>query len=332
MSISDFFNSLRDKFNLPQSSSDSGSSNMQSGEKTIVFVFSFIIAMGLWMLINLGRDYSLTLQLPLTYGDFPADQAPLQPLPDYTNATFSGEGWKLLGIYGNPPRISVNAEEESTNIFDAIQMQLTSGQDLSLTRAEPSVVEIEMEESMSRKVPIENNIELKFRSQYGSIGTPSIRPDSVRVSGARSLVQNIDSWPTRKTTFEDLNQPFLATVQLEESNELIRISHRAVTLEVEVAEFTEGEVRIPIEIEGGEGLPRIILTPPLISVRYNIPVTQFADVSERSLIRAVVDYSAIQEDTSGYIQPRFEIDDSEFDISVRSFSPRRASYFRVIED
>lgn len=332
MGLRNFTNSLRDKFNLPQSDESSGSSNMQSGEKTIVFVFSFIIALSLWMLINLGRDYSLTIQLPLTYGDFPSDQAPLQPLPDYTTATFTGEGWKLLGIYGNPPRITVNAMDASTNIESAIQAQLTTGQELSLNRADPSVVDIVMEESMTRTVPVENNIELQFRSQFGLIGSPSIRPDSVRVTGARSLVEGINAWPTRKTVFDDLNQPFMATVQLEESNELIRISHRAVNLDVEVAEFTEGEVRIPIEIEGGEGRPRIILTPATVNVRYNVPVSQFAAASGRNIIRAVISYTDIEEDTTGYIQPRFEIDDSEFDISIRTFTPRRASYFRLIEN
>jgi len=193
---------------------------------------------------------------------------------------------------------------------------------------------VEMEEAVTRKVPVQSNISLNFRSQYGTIGTPSMRPDSIRVMGARSLIQNIEYWPTTQTAFEDINQSFTAYVDLEESNELVRISHNQVQIEAEVVEFTEGEVRIPVEVEGQEGKPRVILNPANITLRYNIPVGQYVTAQQRNapLFRAVVDYSDIEQDTTGYVVPEFIIQDSEFEINVRSYSPRRLSYFRVIEE
>jgi hypothetical protein len=331
MGFARFIDRIRQKLNLPAADREQGRPEIKRSEKTIVFILAFVIALGLWMLINLGRDFVVTLELPLVYGEFPEEQAPVRPLPDYTRATFTGEGWKLLALYGNPPRITVNPDQSTTNIFDAIQNQITSTQDLSLNRAEPSVVEVRMEQALSRTVPIENNVEVSFRRQYGKLGEPMLRPDSVRIFGARSLVENITYWPTRKVVLENVNQTVSTTVELEDSNDLIQVSHTAVRFDLDVTEFTEGEVRVPVELAGRNGRPALVFTPSTVVIRYNVPVTQYSDVRNLSLFRAIVHYDEVEEDTSGYIVPDIEIEESEYEVSVRSVSPRRVSYFRQID-
>ncbi len=328
-----FFDAIREKLKLPSGAKEAGgsTSTMQRTEKIVVFIFAFSIALALWLLISLGRDFVVTMQLPLEYGDFPENQAPLQELPNYTNATFTGEGWKLLGIYGNPPRISVDLEEEATNIQDAIQMQLAAVQDVTLNRVEPSVVNIRTEEALEKKIPVENNVRLDFRSQYRSIGDPEISPDSITIRGARSLVESIDSWPTRQLRFEDLSQTLEAWVPLEESSDLIKLSHREVQYRSEIAEFTEGEIRVPVEIQGLADDSRVVLTPSSVNIRYNVPVSQYNTSRNLTLVRAFVPWSDIRQDTTGYVVPEFEILDTGLEISIRSTVPRRLSYFIVVD-
>ncbi|MCH8567234.1 MAG: hypothetical protein LAT67_03180 [Balneolales bacterium] len=326
-----FIEKIRGKLQLPHSSAANKGSEMQQSEKLIVFVFAFSIAAGLWLLINLGRDFVVTVQIPLSYGEFPENMAPVQQLPDYTTATFTGEGWKLLNLYGNLPAVMVDLDLSNTNLYDTIQLQMASAQDISLARVEPAAVTVEMEEALSRRVPVKSNIDLQIRRQFGLIGEPRLIPDSVTVSGARSLVENIKSWPTRTVTLENLNQSFSTEIQLEQSNELVRLSHSSVLLDAQIAEFTEGELRIPVELEGTPRHGRVALSPSIITVRYNVPVSQYRQSRERLLIRAVVNYTDIESDNTGFIEPVVIVESNELNVSIRSVSPRRLSYFLVID-
>ncbi|MCH8485490.1 MAG: hypothetical protein LAT75_01410 [Candidatus Cyclonatronum sp.] len=317
---------------IASTESVSGSGNMQRTEKVLVFLVAYSIALGLWLLINLSRDFSVTLDIPLYYGAFPENQAPVQSLPETVRATFTGEGWKLLGLYGSIPRLAVNINESATNLYQSIEQQITGTSDISLSRAEPSSVSIRLEPALSRKVPVVPNIQLETRRQFGLLRAPVISPDSVTISGARSLVENIDSWPTRFARFDDLQTPLNASIPLEDSGDLIRLSTSEVSLSANIVEFTEGEIRVPIEITGGTNRPAVILSPSVLTIRYNVPITQYSEVNRRQLFRAVVPYQAIVADTTGFLQPELVADDSEFSVSIRSSVPRRISYFLLIED
>lgn len=310
----------------------SSSGNMQRTEKVLVFLVAYSIALGLWLLINLSRDFSVTLSIPLYYGAFPENQAPVQSLPETVRATFSGEGWKLLGLYGSTPRLMINVNEATTNIYESIEQQISGTSDINLVRAEPARINLHLEEALTRRVPVVPNIELETRRQFGLLRPPVISPDSVTVSGARSLVENIQSWPTRSVRFDDLQAPFQAPVPLRDSGDLIRLSDNQVMLSANIVEFTEGEVRVPVEITGGANRPAVILSPSVLSIRFNVPITQYNEVNRRQLFRAIIPYQAVLADTTGFLEPQLIADDSEFTVSIRSSIPRRVSYFMLIEE
>lgn len=310
----------------------SSSDSMQRTEKVLVFIVAYSIALGLWLLINLSRDFSVTLNIPLYYGSFPENQAPVQSLPETVRATFTGEGWKLLGLYGSTPRLMINVNDTSTNVYESIQQQLTATSDISLSRAEPSQINLQLEPALSRKVPVVSDIRLETRRQFGLLRPPVISPDSVTVSGARSLIQNIESWPTRSVVFDDLQAPFQASVPLVDSGDLIRLSQTEVTVSANIVEFTEGETRVPVEITGGANRPAVILSPSVLTIRYNVPISQYNEVNRRQLFRAVIPYQAVLADTTGFLQPELIADDSEFTVSIRSSVPRRVSYFMLIQE
>ncbi|AXI99302.1 hypothetical protein CYPRO_0014 [Cyclonatronum proteinivorum] len=310
----------------------SSSANMQRTEKVLVFFVAYSIALGLWLLINLSRDFSFTQHIPLYYGAFPEDKAPVQSLPESVRATFTGEGWKLLGLSRNTQRLAVDVNETTTDLTGLIEQQITATSDIGLSRVEPARITLQLEEALTRKIPVVPNIELQTRRQFGLSRPPVISPDSVTISGARSLIQNIDSWPTESKVFRDLQAPVQASIPLQDSGELIRLSDTEVRLSASVVEFTEGETRVPVEITEGSNRPGIILSPSVLTVRYNVPVSEYAEVNRRQLFRAVIPYQEILADTTGFLHPQLIADDSEFAVSIRSAVPRRVSYFILIDE
>ncbi len=316
---------------LPGSDGGENESGMSQAKKITVFTISFLIAVSMWMLINLGRDYSIDVQMPLDYGLFPDDLAPVEPLPDYALASIQGEGWKLINIFNNPPGITVNIEDETQNLFDSAQRSMAGFSDLNLTKVEPMVVNIRMEDRVDKKVPVMPRYDISFRRQFRAISGPDLSPDSVTITGARSLVEGISYWPTSDFEMENQAESFTVNIPLETPPSLVRVEPHVVSLSAEVTEFTEGQRRVPVELSGTAMRREISLSPSFVNVRYDVPVNRYAESTEGTLFRVVVNYSDIEQDTTGYVVPKVEILKDGLNVSVRSIQPRRINYFRQIE-
>jgi len=324
--------SIRQKLKLPASMKNKQSENFHRGEKAVVFVFAYVIALGMWMLINLDRDFSMTIQVPLVYGEFPANRAPVEPLPTFVRASVSGEGWKLLSLYGSSPRVAIDVSDSQIDVFQMVQTQLSNQAGVNVTSVSPATVRVRLDEKIQKKVPITPTIDIQFRRQFSSVGVPMLSPDSVIVSGARSLLENLRAWPTIPVTLSDLSQSVDIMLELEESTDLIRLSEKRVNYRLTVSEFTEGEIRVPVMIRGRAESRNFTLSPSSVMVRYDIPIGQFQQAQNTALFEAYVDFETIRNDASGFVEPTIIPRNDEFELRVRSVLPQRVSYFQIIQN
>jgi YbbR domain-containing protein len=308
----------RDKEDIPQS------------ERIIVFIFAFMIALSMWLLVNLGRDFNLTLNLPVMHADPPEGRAFITEIPRNANTTVSGEGWKLISIYNNPPQVIVPVEEGTINVFEAVQASLSNFPDVSVSKVQPMIVNVNTEEKMEKRIPVRNEVTIETRRRFNVIGSISITPDSVTVSGARSLVEPIESWPTEARELEDVKENLDIEVQLRRAQRLIQLNTEQVRIKAEIAEFTEGEVRIPVVTRNLPPGRRVSYSPSVLTVRYDVPITQYNEASSVIPFQAYVNYSTIVNDTTGYVTPQIEPVIEDLDVRLRSYQPRRVSYFNVV--
>lgn len=332
MDIKAFVEDIRARLRLPQSPGKQSSSNISQGEKIAVFSISFIVAIALWLLINLGKDFTVSLQLPVEYGSFPEDMAPSEPLPATVEASLTGEGWQLLNLYSTPPGISVDARSSGDiRVQEAVQTQLSSSQNLTLNGTQPETISVSMEEALQKNVPVVPQLELDFAPQFNRIGPLVLEPDSVQISGARSLVEPVSAWRTNEGQLEDLEDDFSISLSLQPADELLSLSHSEIRISGNVEEFTEGRAQVPVEIQGVPNRQDIVLSPPAVDIRYNVPVSQYQQSREAQLFRAVVSYAELEADNTGYIEPRILVDDSRLAVSLRGVQPPRLSYFMVVD-
>jgi YbbR domain-containing protein len=310
----------REKEDIPQS------------ERIVVFIFAFMIALSMWLLVNLGRDFNLTLNLPVMHADPPEGQAFITEIPRSANTTVSGEGWKLISIYNNPPQVVVPVEEGTINVFEAVQASFSNFPDISVSKVQPMIVNVNTEEKMEKRVPIRNDLTIETRRRFNVIGLISITPDSVTVSGARSLIEPIEFWPTEAGELVDVKENLDIEVQLRTAQRLIDVQTEKVRIKAEIAEFTEAEVRIPVITRNLPAGRRVSYSPSVLTVRYDVPITQYNEASSVIPFQAYVNYSTIVNDTTGYVTPQIEPDIEGLDVRLRSYQPRRVSYFNVVAE
>lgn len=301
-------------------------------EKVIVFLAAYIMAVSLWLIVNLNGSFNVNMNIPIETGTVSDEMALTEPLPEFAQVTMSGDGWQLLNLYNDPPTVSINVEEGEVNLFDQIRQRLNYLQDVDITKVQPLVLSINMEERLTKTIPIKVNSEIEFQQRYGLVGRPDLSPDSITISGAASLVRDIDIWEISDTLrLSAVKEDISTTIPVNSDSPLIRLSANEVQYTANVSEFTEGESTVYIETRG---LPRgqnINYTPSAVTIKYDVPLEQYSQVQNMQPYEVYVPYSKILEDSTGYVTPDVELTATQFQLKLRSFQPKAIAYFSVLD-
>lgn len=311
---------------------DGEESNFFGRERVIVFSVAFFISMALWFMVNLSREYNINIQVPIQLVNLPDNLALSSDVPENAVVNITGEGWNLIPVYTNPPVIRLSAESRQINLNEQFRSQMSAYSNLNIVQVEPASLTIETEEKASKRVPVETRVDLDFRSQFGLVQDPVFEPDSVTVTAARSRLDEIDSWQTEETEIDDINRSFERDIDLRPPGFNITIEPMQVNMTVEVSEYTEAEVRIPVRTRNLPAGKAITYNPSSVTVRFDVPIDLYADVQGTRPFTAYVDYEEIEQDTTGYITPQIEKATDRFNVRLRSFQPTRVSYFNIIPD
>ncbi|MFH5831290.1 YbbR-like domain-containing protein [Halalkalibaculum sp. DA3122] len=301
-----------------------------SREKIVVFIISLILALCLWFLVNLSRAYVLNVNLPIELGNIPDDRALAEDLPDFATVSVQGEGWKLLNLYNNPPQIFVDVTSGEVNLYDQVQQQMNAIPDIDVQKVQPLVLSLNLEEKASKKVPVRPRVSVQFERQYDFIEQPRLSPDSITISGASSIVNEIEAWETDSVHLEGIRSDISRPISLKKPSKLLSISADAVQYSAGVAQYTEGETRVFVRASNLPAGQNITFSPAYITVRYTVPIEEYSEVQDRNPITAIVPYSTLRADSTGFVTPRIEVPTDQYHIEIESHKPKEVSYFEVV--
>jgi len=327
---------LKEKFfalwhNLVKKSDEEAIAGM-GRERLVVFIVSFILALCLWLMVNLSRDYNLNVELPIKLGSLPQDKALVSQLPQTATVSVTGEGWKLISLYNNPPSINVDVSDTEVNLYDQVQQQMNAMPDINVQKVQPLIINLKLENRESKRVPIRSRVHVTFDDQYGLVGGHNLQPDSLTVSGAESLIRDIHDWPTDSISFEDVSGNLSRVVKLKNPGELIDLSRNEVIYNAKVEQFTEGEVKVDIETRDLPTGHSVNYSPSSVSVKFNIPIDEYTNLDKTNPFKAFVNYRQIEKDSTGFVAPKIEqvADSTKYHIEIRSYQPRSVAYFNVL--
>ena len=333
----DFFTKLKQQFRrvlkpgTPHGSSEIDARSARR-ERIVVFIVAYIIAISMWFVVNLNGDYNITVDVPLETGNMPENMALVEGLPQFVQVEVSGDGWKLVNLYNNPPEVFVDVVEGEVNLFDQVRQRFTIEQDVSVLKVQPFIVNIELEKKVEKKIPIHLASQLSFLDRYGLVGEPSLTPDSVTITGAESQVRDIEEWVIEDTlVLSDLREDVNLDIEVTPIDPLIEYDVQNVNFSADVSEFTESEVSVYIRTRG---LPRgsvINYNPSSVTIRFDVPIEQYTQVQNERPYEVYVPYSEILEDSSGFVTPDIEQVLTKYELRLRSFQPKAVAYFSVLD-
>lgn len=298
-----------------------------------------LVALGvaalLWFTFSMRETYTVAVEVPLVVSQLPADRALRVRPPVTARLQMQGEGWSLLTISRTPPPVELRASEEAVSIVQAATESSNLPSGVAVLGAQPATVKLDLEDAVSRVVPVRLTGAYGVQPPYGLLRPPVIRPDSVRVTGARSLLAGLASWPTEPIDLGALRRTRVATVTLRDTLDgLVNRSIDRATVTFEVEQFTEGTRMLEVRVRNvPPDVTAVRLLPARVRATYLVPVA--ADYYERAQTTpdfyAEVDYLEIVRDTTiGAVSVRARVP-AGLPVRQVRLSPPRLEYFTVRE-
>jgi hypothetical protein len=306
---------------------------MEEPQRRAMAIFlSLVIAFLLWLTFSLRETYTITVQMPIEIGRLPDGRALGEYPPREARVTLQGIGHELIGLQRNPPVLVLNASGETVDVLAAATegVRLPSG--LTVQSVSPSTISLSLEPEVSRRVPIQLVLDLDPAQDHDFLGTPQLDPDSVTVSGARSLVHLLGAFPTRPLRADGVRESFTARVALSDTlRGLVRTNIASTEASVQVARFTEGSRDVDVRVQGGpaDALP-VVLLPSRVRATFRVPIDQYDRALRTPDFFAFVPYSSVLADTTGSLMPVVQPPEG---LAVRDIrlEPRRVRYWVRIE-
>jgi YbbR domain-containing protein len=294
-----------------------------------IMFFSLIFAFLIWASVNLGNQFQISIDVPVKIEHLRVDQAIAIPIPKSVQCTVQGTGWQLLNTLFSPSlryTIDFNQLSKKDTLFTYKELNERTNLSSSIRIIDtfPETVLVRLDLKTTKTVPILPVVNASFRDGFGLVGRVKTNPDSIVLTGARSLLNTISVWKTNSITLNDINAPVKTNIELEDTLKFeIFKSHSTASVVFDVQPIAEKIISdISIEIVQVPENRKIVLIPPKVSIIVRSGVNNITPLSEKDFT-AFIDYKSILLDTSGMITPSIVGPD---DVKIVQLNPNKIQY------
>ena len=300
----------------------------EARRRGVAVLVSIVVAFVLWFTFSMRESYSVVIEMPLVIENLPDGRALSELPPRQARVTVQGEGWELLKLSRRTPSLELSAQNATVDVYGAATESNRLPPGVAVQSVLPTTLNLALEPSITRALPVRLRGDIEAALSHDILSPPTIAPDTVVVTGARSIVNALDNWPTERVVWEGLTETVDGTVPLSDTLAgLVSTSVRGVEVTVPVAFFTEAvREKLEVRTEGAPpGADPIRLIPSTVEATYRIPLDQYEASRETDEFYAFVPYATAINDTTGTVQPIVHLPEN---LSVRDvrIEPRRLQY------
>lgn len=314
---------FRERIFPARGGSDSGINFMAAG-------LSVVVAFVLWLTISMRGTYTISVTMPLEVLALPEGEALAAPPPERARVQVTGEGWELFGLRRSPPAVPLFVEGPEVDVLGAVgEAGLPAG--VSVQSAQPRTVQLSLDDEVERVMPIRLVSDFHLPAPYDLLVPPELTPDSVRVTGAQSVLRHLTTWPTYPLKREEVRSSFTTSVPLSDTlGRLVQRSVRTTEVVIRIEEYTEAQRPLPVRVRGlPPGVEGVRLVPDRVSATYRVPTSgpAFDEAQTSDEFYAVVRYDDIVRDTTSGTVPVTVYTPSRLDVRSVRLSPSQVEYF-----
>ncbi|MBE0676376.1 MAG: YbbR-like domain-containing protein [Bacteroidales bacterium] len=280
-----------------------------------VLVFGFFLALSFifWYLNGLSQEIENQVKYPVRYVNPPRNSVLTGNLPARLEMDLRGPGYSLLKLRLSGSRAPVVVDMErldlktlpakdgnnlkyvlSSSLTESFHKQLRA--DFDILKISPDTLFFSFDRLETRLVPVYPDLQITTGKEFFVRGEPQANPDSVYVTGPLPIIDTIRFVKTRAKKYSAVSQSFTVSLPLAGSRDY-EVSERKVRVSVQVEQYTEARIDLPVRLLNLPDSIEIKLFPDGINLRVLVAVSDYKGIFE-SNIQAVVDLSAVNLQTA----------------------------------
>ena len=271
-----------------------------------VFLFFLLLALIYSMLSKLTSNYTKTIVFAVKAVDVPSDQVVLDQSIDSIRLELKGYGYNLAKYYIDEPLIEislnnlnkVNSKYQWTKQRNFSDLQSKFNKSVSLVSSSVDQIDFIIEQYESKKVPIELELAIGYKSGFDSFQEYKLSKDSITVTGPNSLIDTINVIQTHKLVLNEIDSEINTKIKIKSpENNNITHSDTEIDFQLKVEKFTEESIKVPITIVNIDDNMKINYYPKVVSVLYRVSIKDYKAVNPMDF-RVECDLNTINKDNS----------------------------------
>ena len=277
-----------------------------------VFILFFSLALLFSILSKLSSDYTKTLTFKIKPINVPEEEVIISDTLHKLDITLESYGFKFITYFFKAPELKVDfsdLEKDKVSYKWIERKQLSSIVDqfdskIKIKAINPDTIFFKYDKNYIKKVPVFLNETIDFAPGFDVTDEFKIKPDSVKLIGAKTILDTINEVLTEPFTLEEVNTSILQTVTLNipESFKSIKLSNTKVTVSAEVEKFTEGSLDVPVRIINVPEGTRINHYPKTVTILFYTSLSNYKNINESQFI-VECNYLDIN-DNSSFLTPK----------------------------
>ena len=309
--------------------------------KILVFSFFLTISIIIWLLNALSKEYTTVLKYPIAYSKFPSEKVLVSDVPDHLGLQVTAHGYPLLSYkFSKRPipldfpvsAFAMNRMPGDTTKFyiltryarERLERQLSS--ELQLLEITPDTLMFQFANEVSRRVPIEPNLNFEIEKGFTMIDGVEISPESIMVTGPDIYMDTLGALITERRLLGKLDKNFKGTLKIANYPKL---NHQkaAVNCAISIEKLTEVQVRVPVQVVGLPDSLRMQTFPQRISVTGMIGLSKYERIVPEAF-RMEVNYDDVLQNKSR-LEVQMKIKPEE--LTSADFYPKSVEYLLSVK-
>lgn len=238
-----------------------------------VIAISVLLAVFLWLMVKLSKNYDYALEIPLRVVNTNPELCLKYPLPETVRVVFLGKGSDLLrlkfyeidyvvDVSEVKKRLVLNLTEHPEFVQFPEEITVTVKSVLS-----PQQIEFDFDRCAEKRVPVSLKFSLQTADGY-TLVQAAAAPDSVVVKGPAVFVDTLTKVSTVFKSYRDVSYPFTENFQIKKNQQFFaEYLPSVLSVRFDVQRLAEKELdNVPVEVENVPASLEVVPLPSFVKV------------------------------------------------------------------
>lgn len=261
----------------------------------------------LWIFVSFSGEYFYSVKLPLSFTEIPQGMAVSNYSTKEVSLSLKGQGWQLAQLsLGSQSEFIINVEEKIGEhkilVRNAMDQNRWLSSAVQINEFSPNEIRYRLEEIAEKKVEVVPDLSLNFKDGFGLVADIIVQPDSIVISGPKSLVQGVGFVSTEQKSLNNIDNSETESVSLSTIDN-INFSEENVLVTFDVQKIVDKEFQdIPIEIINIPPSKNLTIYPEKVNVILRGGINLLGRLNKEE-IKVTIGFDQAIKDSLGYLIP-----------------------------